>query len=62
MEQRNCVCLPVYFRHVCIHSMKGSFFPQIIRDWNNLSESEISSPEIVEDCVAKFTSLVGVRD
>ena len=37
---------------------KGSFFPQSIKDWNTLSESVISSAEVVDDCVAKFTSLV----
>ena len=41
---------------------KGSFFPQTIRDWNALPDSLISSAEDAEDCVAKFTSLVRVRD
>ena len=41
---------------------KGSFFPQTIRDWNALPDSLISSAEDVEDCVAKFTSLVRARD
>ena len=41
---------------------KGSFFPQIIRDWNALPDSLISSAEDAEDCVAKFTSLVRARD
>ena len=42
---------------------KGSFFPQtIIRDWNALPNPLISSAEYVEDCVAKFTSLVRARD
>ena len=41
---------------------KGSFFPQTIRDWNALFDSLISSAEDAEDCVAKFTSLVRVRD
>ena len=31
---------------------KGSFFPQIIRDWNALPDSLISSAEDAEDCVA----------
>ena len=39
---------------------KGSFFPQTIRDWN--ADSLISSAEDVEDCAAKFTSLVRARD
>ena len=41
---------------------KGSFFPQIIRDWNALPDSLISSADDAEDCVAKFTSLVRARD
>ena len=41
---------------------KGSFFPQTIRDWNALSDSLISSVEAVEDCVAKFSSLVRAMD
>ena len=41
---------------------KGSFFPQIIRDWNALPDSLIPSAEDAEDCVAKFTSLVRARD
>ena len=39
-----------------------SFFPQTIRDWNNLPESLISSSELSDDCVSKFTSLVRARD
>ena len=41
---------------------KGSFFHQTIRDWNALPDSLISPAEDAEDCVAKFTSLVRVRD
>ena len=41
---------------------KGNFFPQTIRDWHVLTDSLISSAEDAEDCVAKFTSLVGARD
>ena len=41
---------------------KGSFFPQTIRDWNALPDSLISSAEVAEDCVAKFTSLMRARD
>ena len=37
---------------------KGSFFPQNIRAWNALPDSLISSAEDVEDCIAKFASLV----
>ena len=34
----------------------------LIRDWNALPDSLISSAEGVEDGVTKFTSLVGARD
>ena len=37
---------------------KYSFFPQTIRDWNDLPESLISSSELSDDSVSKFTSLV----
>ena len=37
-------------------------FSQTIRDWNVLPDSLISSAEVAEDCVAKFTSLVRARD
>ena len=35
-----------------------SFFPQTIRDWNDLPESLISSSELSDDSVSKFTPLV----
>ena len=41
---------------------KSSFFPQTIRDLNDLPDSLISSAEMSDDCVSKFTSLVRVRD
>ena len=41
---------------------KGSFFPQIIRDWNARPHSLIFFAEVAEDSVAaKFTSLVRAR-
>ena len=39
-----------------------SFFPQTIRDWNDLPESLISSSDLSDDSVSKFTSLVSARD
>ena len=45
-----------------IDAYKKSFFPQSIRDWNVLPDSLISSAELSEDCVSKFTSLVRARD
>ena len=39
-----------------------SFFPQTIRDWNELPDSLLSSAELSDDCVSKFTSLVRARD
>ena len=41
---------------------KYSFFPQTIRDWNDLPESLISSSKLSDDSVSKFTSLVRARD
>ena len=49
------------------------FFPQTIRDWNELPDSLISSAEMSDecaskfaemsdDCVSKFTSLVRAQD
>ena len=43
-------------------SYKESFFPQTIRDWNALPDSLISSAELSDDCISKFTSLVRARD
>ena len=43
-------------------SYMKSFFPQTIRDWNALPDSLISSAELSDDCVSKFTSLVRARD
>ena len=40
---------------------KYSFFPQTIRDWNDLPESLISSSELSDDGLSKFTSLVKAR-
>ena len=33
-----------------------SFFPQTIRDWNELPDFPISSAELSEDCVSKYFS------
>ena len=41
---------------------KYSFFPQNIRDWNDLPEYLISSSELSDDTVSDFTSLVRARD
>ena len=41
---------------------KYSYFPQTIRDWNDLPESLISSSELSDDSVSKFTILVRARD
>ena len=41
---------------------KSSFFPQTIRDWNDLPDSHISSAEMSDDCVSKFAALVRSRD
>ena len=43
-------------------SYKKSLFPQTIRVWNALPDPLISSAELSDDCVSKFTSLVRSRD
>ena len=41
-----------------IEAYKCSFFPQTIRDWNDLTDSLLSTAEMSDDCVSKFASLV----
>ena len=41
-----------------IEAYKCSFFPQTIRDWNDLPDSLFSTAEMSDDCVSKFTSLM----
>ena len=41
---------------------KYIFFPQTIRGLNDLPESLVSSSELSDDSVSKFTSLVRARD
>ena len=50
--------IPSASKDVCQYN----FFPQTIRDWNDLPESLISSSELSDDSVSKFTSLVRARD
>ena len=45
-----------------IEAYKGSFFPQTIRDRNDLPDSLFSTAEMSDDCVSKFASLVRSRD
>ena len=44
------------------YAYKNSLFPQNIRDWNELPDSQISSAELSDNCVSKFNSLVRARD
>ena len=44
-----------------IEAYKCSFFPQTTRDWNILLDSLISSAELSDDYVSKFSSLVRAR-
>ena len=50
------------FFHKGKEAYKSSFFPQTIRDWNDLPDSLVSSAEMSDDCVSKFASLVRSRD
>ena len=45
-----------------IEAYKCSFFPQTIRDWNDLPDSLFSTAEMSDDCVSKFASVVRSRD
>ena len=47
---------------VSIEAYKCSFFPQTIRDWNDLPDSLFSTAEMSDDCVSKFASPVRSRD
>ena len=48
---------------VRIETYKCSFFPQTIRDWNDLPDSLFSTAEMSDDCVStEFASLVRSRD
>ena len=53
-----------HFRYPQLVKMpiKNNFFPQTIRDWNDLPDSLISSAGVADNCVSKFTSLVRARD
>ena len=46
----------------CIEAYKCSFFPQTIRDLNDLPDSLFSIAEMSDDCVSKFASRVCSRD
>ena len=59
---RNQYSLSFQIHPVSKDAYKYSFFPQTIRDWNNLPESLFSSSEMSDDCVSKFESLVRARD
>ena len=65
-RDRNQHSLAFQIPSVSKHVYKYSFFPPrlsvTIRDWNDLPESLISSSELSDDSVSKFTSLVRARD
>ena len=46
----------------CKEAYKSRFFPQTIGDWNDLTDSLISTAEMSDDCMSKFVSLVRTRD
>ena len=59
---RNQHSLAFQIPSASIDVYKYSFFFQTIRDWNDLPESLISSSELSDHSVSKFTSLVRARD
>ena len=62
MRCRNQHSLVFQIPNASKDAYKKSFFPQTIRDLNVLPDSLISSAELSDDCVSKFTSLVRARD
>ena len=58
---RNQHSLAFQIPSASIDVYKYSFFPQTIRDWNDLPESLIPSSELSNDNVSKFTSLMRAR-
>ena len=58
------ISTPWPFRYPLLVKMSISIAssPQTIRDWNDLPEFLISSSELSDDSVSKFTSLVRARD
>ena len=55
---------PWPFRYLLIVKVSISIAssPQTIGDWNDLPESLVSSSELSDDSVSKFTTLVRARD
>ena len=62
MRCRNQHSLAFQIPSASKEAYKSSFFPQTIRDWNDLPDSLVSSAEMSDDCVSKFASLVRSRD
>ena len=58
------ISTPWPFRYPLLVKMSISIAssPRLIRDWNDLPESLISSSELSDDSVSKFTFLVRARD
>ena len=64
-QTRLCInshCMAFQLPSASIEAYKCSFFPQTIRDGNDLPDSLFSSTEMPDDCVSKFTSLLRSRD
>ena len=59
---RNSHSKAIQLPSASIEAYKCSFFPETIRDWNDLPDSLFSSAEMSDDCVSKFASLVRSRD
>ena len=55
------IVTPMHFSFEA-YTCKFSFFPQTIRDWNDLPDCLFSTAEMSDDCVSKFASLVHSRD
>ena len=62
MRCRNSYCMVFQLPSASIEAYICSYFPQTIRDWNDLPDSLFSTAEMPDDCVSNFASLVRSRD
>ena len=59
---RNSHSMAFQLPSASIEAYKCSFFPQNIRDWNDLPDSLFSAVEMSDNCVSKFASLMRSMD
>ena len=54
--------MPFQIPYASKDAYRNSSIPRAVSDWNDLPDSLISSAELTDDCVSKFTSFVRARD